>query len=168
MDSKTLKHSWQSIKDELPKTILQVLISAVGFLLALAVNSMVANHTDREAYESILKSIKSEAASNKAILENSFLQYLDHGIVIKEFSLGASQQALANPLFVRQAAPGVLESMNEYIRDLSLANGYRRVDEALQLSDSEKAAAWISNVHDAWRENLKKSEESIDKLLQLK
>jgi len=145
-----------------------VLISAVGFLLALAINAAVANRSDHEAYDSMLKSIKAEATSNQAILENSFLQYFNNGIVVKEFSLAAVQQALANPLFVRQAEPGLVERLNKYTRDLSLANGYRRVDEALQLSNDNRSAAWISNVQNAWGENLKNSKESIDGLLQLK
>jgi hypothetical protein len=62
----------------------------------------------------------------------------------------------------------VVERLNKYTRDLSLANGYRRVDEALQLSNDNRSAAWIRNVQNAWGENLKSSKESIDALLQLK
>jgi uncharacterized membrane protein AbrB (regulator of aidB expression) len=44
-------HYFNLIKDELPKTLLQVVISAIGFLIALAINSALTNRSERQAFD---------------------------------------------------------------------------------------------------------------------
>jgi hypothetical protein len=73
----------QTLKEEWPKTLLQVSLSALGFLIALAINSGLANLNERASYNSMLTSIRAEADLNETILTNSFEKYYENGLVLR-------------------------------------------------------------------------------------
>ncbi len=144
---------WPTIRKELPKTLLQILISAAVFLLAPAVNAEVSNRHDRGTYRSMIASIQSEAKANKAVLDTSFAEYFPSGVIIKEFSYSAANQCLSNPLFVKQAKQADIETLYVYVRDLSLSNRYRRVVENLAVHNRASDACF-ETVKQQWGQML--------------
>jgi len=68
-----------AIKNEFAKIALQVTLSAVGFLIALAINSALANRGERATYNALLKSLCAEAAVNKDSIGGKLSQTLSKG-----------------------------------------------------------------------------------------
>jgi hypothetical protein len=152
------------IKKEIPKATLQVVLSAGGFLIALAINSALASRSEVDTYNALLQSLRAEALINKTVLEVSYGKYYLNGMVLREFSLTSASQCLANPLFVRHARPAEIEALSGYILNLSLANSYRRVAESLQLSDHKDSEAWLESMKPVWGENLIDCGKSIEQV----
>jgi hypothetical protein len=124
---------WNSIKKEIPKTRLGVSVSGLGFLLALGVNHWSEAQKGKDAYHSMFTAIRSEAKANKSILDTSYANYFPDGLIVQEFSYSTVNQVFANPQFMKYAQPGDIEILNTYVRHLTLANGYRRVAETLNV-----------------------------------
>src|SRR5205085_6979911 len=91
------------IKEERYKIIVTLITGFISFLIALLINTAINNWNESKTHDSMLKAIKTEAESNRAILNGSFKKYYKDGIVLNEFSTGTVRQHLANPLFVKHA-----------------------------------------------------------------
>jgi hypothetical protein len=63
-----------AVEKEWAKTLLQVVVSALGFLLALGANSWLASRSEMDTYKSMLKSLKTEATINDNVLTQSYGQ----------------------------------------------------------------------------------------------
>jgi len=125
----------QALKRELPTTALQVAISAIGFLIALAINTALADRSEKDTYKSLLDSVRTEAKMNDDIRSSSFEKYYKNGLVLREFTLLSTSQSLANPIFVKYASASDFRALNNYVLNLSLANAYRRISENVYLTD---------------------------------
>ncbi|MFL6312590.1 MAG: hypothetical protein ACJ71W_10825 [Terriglobales bacterium] len=169
---KFLKENWlkygPAIKKELPKLLLQGLFSGIGFLVALWVNSLVANKNEAAVYQSMLKSIRAEANSNGEILSDSVFKYYRAGLVVREYSTASAALCLSSPLFAKHAKASDLEMISKYIRVLSLSNGYRRVSEAVILSDESARKKWLDPIQEEWTGNIEESGELIDQIVKMK
>jgi hypothetical protein len=154
--------SWvERLKEEWPKTFLQVSLSALGFLIALVINSGLANRSEKDTYISMLKSVRAEAEINNTIWHDSFDRYYDHGgLVLREFTLLSTSQCLANPVFVKHATQADLDRLNAYMLNLSLANGYRRISESVYLT-GERDPELRQRITDQWKKALDASREKI-------
>jgi hypothetical protein len=153
----------QTIKKEMPKKTLEIVVSATGFLLALGINSWVTNRHDEETFRSMLRSVQAEAASNEAVLNNSYGRYFDNGVVLKDFSVLVVSQSLTNPLFVKHLKPSELSLLNQYMRTLTLANSYRQRLEALTFGAANKdAEGWKENIMTVWRPTVNEAVAEID------
>lgn len=160
-----LLNRWlQTAKKEWPKTLLQIVVGALGFLLALGINSWVSSRNENDTYQSMLKAVRTEGEINNQVLKQSYDVFYPNGIVLKEFSLTTTQQMMANSTFVKHAPPEYLDTLVVYIRDLSLANGYRRVNEQIQLSPTPYER-WLDNIKVQWDEALNASRGDVTKVL---
>jgi hypothetical protein len=133
-----------------------------AFLLALLINSAIQKSHDNDTYHSMLISIQPEARSNQEIMGRSYGEFYRKGnIILRDFSTSATEQSVANPLFVKEAPPYDLDLLNRYIRDARLTNGYRRVFEAVKLgttnSDNDE---FIGPLRENWTKSL--SENAVD------
>jgi hypothetical protein len=154
--------------EEWIKTIVGFATSTLGFLVALLVNSYVELRRDKKAYCTMLKAIKAEAGNNKVILNDSFLRLYRDGVVIREFFLGAAAQCLASPLFIRHVKSSEIGVLNAYLRNITLANGYREKAERFRLDPKGKASQeWFGPLINCWDDNLKQCQDSIDQVLEL-
>jgi hypothetical protein len=167
-----LKRNWMkyrpAIKKELPKLLLQGLFSGLGFLMALWINSLVAKNNETAVYDSMIKSIRAEATSNGEILDDSVSKYYRVGLVVREYSTASATQCLSSPLFAKHAKTADLEMISKYIRVLSLSNGYRRVSEAVILSDASGKGIWLDPLRDQWVGNIQESGELIEQVGKMK
>jgi hypothetical protein len=159
---------WNGIKKELPKTLLGVAVSGLGFLLALGINQRAEQQKEKDTYHSMLAAIRSEATANHNILETSYEKYFPQGLIIREFSYYTVSQMFANPLFMKYAKPEDVETLNGYVRDLTLANGYRRVSETLTLQQPHDYNQWLDTVKNEWGERLSTLSADIDKVTKIK
>jgi len=137
----------------------------LGFFVALLLNSLVGYWRDRKTYKSMLRVIKGEAESNKCILYDSFYAHYQGGIVLREFSLDAVSDFVRNPLFVKHARFSGLETLQNYIRDLKLANAYRETAEDIHLK--KQGEEWLDGLIFVWEENLRNCEGSIEAVTSL-
>jgi len=153
--------------DDLIKTIVGFATSALGFLCALLINSYIGWWHDNDAYHSMMRAIVTEANSNKVILNDSFLRFYESGIVLREFSIETVDHYMNDPLFVKHAEPLDLSILNNYFRNLKLANAYRDREERFRL-DEKLRKDWLEPLIDSMRENLKLCQASIDEVLKLK
>ncbi len=144
-----------------------LLISTLGLLIALLVKSKIENLKDHRTYKWMLEAIDSEAESNKIILHDSFLKYFDCGVVARGFSMETARQYLGNTIFLKQAGGSDIETLNMYLLHLSLANGYREINERMQMGKEKNVEPMWVDLVNKWRDNLKNCYESIDKVRQL-
>jgi len=163
-----IQRLWNAIKGEAPKALLGVIISALGFLLALGINGWLERRTERETYKSMITAIRYEATANKNVLDTSYRKFFPDGLVIKEFSYSTITQAFANPIFIKYANSRDVETINAYVRDLTLANGYRRYVENLDLLHPSEYKNWRDQVTDQWGQRLPDLYTNIDKVLAIK
>jgi hypothetical protein len=159
---------WNGIKRDLPKTLLGVAVSGLGFLLALGINQRAEKQKEKDTYHSMLAAIRSEATANHNILETSYEKYFPQGLIVRELSYSTVSQMFANPLFMKYAKPEDIETLNAYVRDLALANGYRRVAETLTLQQPHDYNQWLDTVKNEWGERLPTLSADIDKVTEIK
>jgi len=159
---------WNAVKKELPKTLLGVAVSGLGFLFALGVNHWVEQQKEKDTYLSMLTAIRAEATANMNVLDTSYAKYFGKGIIVKEFSYSTVTQMFANPLFMKYARSEDVETFSAYVRDLTLANGYRRVAETLRLLRPPGYKAWLQSINAEWGERLPALSTDIDKVINTK
>ena len=147
------------------KFLLGVLATALGLLLGLLTNTLVNYVRNKKAYRAMLEAIKSEARANNAILKESFMPYFENGIVLRDLSFGTVSQYLANTLFVQYAAQSTIEVLNEYLRDVKLANAYRARTEKTRVAQEGKK--FLQSIIKHWAANLGKCESDIEEVLKL-
>src|SRR5208282_2655479 len=88
--------------DELPKNLFTIFLSAIGFLLALSVNGLLARLREINTVKSMLSAVHAEATSNETVLWSYTKEkLLSQGMVLKEFRIVTAQALLANPLFMK-------------------------------------------------------------------
>ncbi len=154
--------------EEWTKIIIGIATGTLGFLFALLVNSYVELRREKKTYRSMSLAIKAEAASNKVILQDSFLKFYRDGIVLRPFCLEAGAQFCANALFIKHATSTELEILNAYLRDIRLANAYREKAETFRLESKGKASQeWLGSLLDFWADNLQRCRSGIDEVLGL-
>jgi hypothetical protein len=157
------------LKKDVSKKTGEIVVSAAGFLLALAINALVAHHKDQGTYESMLKAVKAEAKSNEAVLEKSYGDfYFTGGIVLKDFSVAVISQSLANPLFVEHLKGEDLELLNQYMRTLTLANSYRRAAESIKLGSSVEKDGWLQRINEQWTPTINEADNETKKVGSIK
>jgi hypothetical protein len=159
--------TWIAVKKEFPKTLLSIAVSGLGFLLALAVNQWIGRIGEKETYDDMLKTINSELAYNRQIYETSYTKYLSNGLIFREYSYSAVSQVLANPLFSRYSSDDESEILNAYIRDISMANSYRRVAENAYFNPPQNDPNLTDRVVHEWcrvLDNLPKDFSNVSRL----
>jgi len=159
---------WNAVRTDLPKTLVGIAVSALGFLLALGINHWSEQQKEKDVYHSMLTAVRSEATANRRILDSSYEKYFPEGIVVKEFSYSTVTQMFANPLFMKYAKSGDIETLNAYVRNLTLANGYRRVAETLKLQRPPGYDAWLNSVNDEWGGSLPALSTDIDRVINIR
>jgi hypothetical protein len=148
--------------------LMNVLISGLGFLVALLINSGIENRKERETYHSMLTAVRSEALSNQNIIKTSYTKFFPNGIVIKEFSTSTLTQIFSNPLFIKHAKPKDIETLNVYLRDLDLANGYRRVSEEIKIMKPAVDPSWLTGITEGTKDTLADVTRDIEQVVQVK
>lgn len=144
------------------KAVLSVLSTALGVLLGLLGNGYVIWRQERDAYRGMLRSVASEAASNMVVLEKSFMEYFESGIVLRGFSTTAAARCVSDPLFIRFVRPAALELLHAYLRALVLANSYGEKSVQLQTEGHRKSVeVWLDDLISAGRDNLKECRKLI-------
>jgi hypothetical protein len=141
---------WSTIKDEFPKTLLGIVVSGLGFLLALFLNQWIGRIGEKDTYDGMLRAIKSELAFNKQIYETSYTQYLLKGLILREYSYSAVGQTMTNPLFRKYSSDDDGEILNAYVRDLLMANSFRRVAENTYFNPPPTDPTLMNRVRIEW------------------
>jgi hypothetical protein len=159
---------WNDVKKELPKTTLGIAVSALGFLLALGISHWSEEQRDIDTYHSMFTAIRSEAAANKKTLDISYAKYFPDGLVVQEFSYSTVTQMFASPLFMKHAKPDDIETLNNYVRALALANGYRRVSETLVIQHPRGYDDVMPGLDLVWGQDLPALAKQIDKVATIK
>ncbi|MGO4883649.1 MAG: hypothetical protein ACLP59_22940 [Bryobacteraceae bacterium] len=112
----------------------EVIISIVGFFLALFINSWIARQGEIETYQEMLKAVEKEANLNKAVLDEKVIESEDGKLIVGDLSTGVLAQTLANPLFVSHAGDANLGILEKYLADSTRVGSFRRALEELALS----------------------------------
>ena len=152
---------------EFTKALAGTLTVALGVLFGLLGNSYVTWRRERRAYRAMLRSVASEASSNKVVLVEGFLKFYATGAVLRDFSTAVVTQCVGNPLFVTYSKPRHLEAIYCYLRNVHLANAYREKAERLRMfedEEEERVADWLEGINDMWGRNLRECGQSIDEL----
>jgi hypothetical protein len=163
-----LRTIWSDFKKELPKTLIGISVSGLGFLLALGIDHWSEQQKDMETYRSMLTAIRSEAAANRATLDTSYATYFSDGLVVQEFSYSTVTQMFASPLFMKYAKPEDVVLLNTYVRTLALANGYRRVAETLNIQQPRGYDSWMPGLNKVWGQKLPELSKEIDEVAKIK
>jgi hypothetical protein len=146
-----------TLQHDISKKLLDVALSAIGFFLALAINSWLDRRRDAGTYKSMLRSIRSEAMSNLTIFKESIDEYFDKEdcLVLRDFNFSVTVQAISTPLFISHTPDKVIQLLNDYIRGMSLSNSYRRAYEQLSLYGNKGSfERWGGRIIEAWRKTL--------------
>lgn len=155
------------LRTELPKRLLDVGISAVGFLLALGVNSWIGDMHDQGTYQAMLEAMRAEARANENVLNNSYDNFMKGARTYTDFSVVVATQSLSNPIFVSHLKANDLEAINPYIRRLVEANTFRATD-ALIPSHGNKDQEWqrkaIRLLANEFKEDTRKDIRSVESL----
>ena len=156
------------VADEKYKLFGNAVVAAIGFFVALFANSNVDEWKERRSFATILTAVRAEASSNQIALRESFLPLYEEGLVLREFGTTAVSQALANTLFVKHASATQLETLAQYLRNISLANSYRAKAETIRSSESyftksseRSIKYWEPMLVGAWKVNLSECQKSI-------
>ena len=113
--------------------------------------------------------IASEGRNNMTVLNDSFMQYYNCGVVLRDFSTATVERCVGDALFVKHVQSAQLEMIYEYLRNLRLANSYREKAERLKLNhDNQTSAQWLKRITDMWGNNLKQCETSIGQIITLR
>jgi hypothetical protein len=153
---------WSDLASEIPKLVMEATFSAVGFFVALGINSWIDRRKEAEVFRSILQAIRAEATSNMEVIEDSYGQYFPGGIVLRDFNTSIVSQSVGNSLFVRHASGEDLRVFGQYIRVLTLTNSYRRVAESLEfMTTDEKRKLWLSTIKGALGNSVKQAKQEI-------
>lgn len=139
-----------------------IIVSFIGFFFALFVNSLNENRKERNAFAEIIKAIKAETEYNKFVHEESFLRYIEEGIVLRNFNLGTTKSVLSNPLFFRYASAKQISIVNKYLRDLELSNSYRSIVEKLRIEEPD--SIWLDSAISVWKNNLVECSERFNEI----
>jgi hypothetical protein len=153
---------------DLVKAGLHAATTALGVLLGLVGNGLVIWWRERRAYRAMLTAIASEGRNNEVVLHRSFLEYFKSCIVLRRFGTAAVGRCVRDALFVRHAKSKHLDILYEYMRNIGLANSYRKKAERLMLGrDKEAAEEWLPRIIGVWEKNLKQCEASINEVVAL-
>jgi len=142
------------------KGTLAAITTALGVLLGLLGNSYVQRRREVRAHQSLLRAIANEARSNRDVL-SGFWKHYSGGIVLQEFNTEAVKRCLGDQQFIKYADSEYLNNAYEYLRNLCLANSYRRKNEELRFNQKD-AEQWLESLIDAWRDNLSRCDKSIE------
>lgn len=112
----------------------EVIISVVGFFLALFINSLIARQNENATYKEMLAAVSQEATNNKPVVDEKLIYSENDKLIVGDLSTGVLTQALANPLFVIHAGDGNLKILEKYLADSTRVGSYRRALEDLALS----------------------------------
>lgn len=136
--------------------IIGLIISIVGFFLALSINSFQNRQAERSSFYDMIEAIKQEGEHNMDVLSHSFMEHFEHDIVVAEFSLSTLRASLANPLFMRYADYYTLQILNEYLRVLELSNGFAEATRLMRIGNNfnEQYLPQNEYIINDWRDNL--------------
>ena len=155
------------VRTELPKTFLGVCVSAIGFLIALAIDGVIERSREQSTFKSMLVALHAEADANKDVIGLGWNQFFpDRGIVLREFRTATAQGLLANPLFMKYASDTEITSVSACVSVLALQNSYRRILETFEIensrSSSQQLGRWLRGAQDVAGSALQEAETCID------
>lgn len=166
---------WNYVATERHKLVANAIAATVGFFFAFIGNSYVDDWKERRTYLATLAAVQSESASNKVALDESFVPLHLEGIVLREFSVVLVSQALSNPSFVKHASVEQVQTLSEYVRNLTLANAYRSKIELIRFNadyftapSNSTLKEWETQLVPSWTKNLSACATSIQKVEALK
>jgi len=158
------------LREERHKIIVDIAVTASGFLLALLANSAVDDWKEKQACDSVIRAIRAEAVSNEVVFRESFERYYQHGkgTVLRSFQLSSATVGFSNPVFLDHASSEQVSALAKYIRDLTLANAYREKVEKLRFPKPDpEAADFDKAITDVWKSNLDDCRGSIKTITEL-
>ncbi|MEO1260880.1 MAG: hypothetical protein AAFZ15_18925 [Bacteroidota bacterium] len=127
-----------------------LLLSVVGFFLALYIDSLRERSQQHETYASLVEAIRQEAEFNETVLTKSFLPYYEKKYVAARLSVTTVEASLSNSLFVHLADRSTIHLLNEYHRELELSNGFAETASLLRTVNNEVNPDMI----EAWGQNM--------------
>jgi len=86
---------------------------------------------------------------------------LSGGVVFKEFRIQTAESLLSNPLFMKFVKKSDIPTINSYVSELALMNGYRHTWEDLEIKSSEATKGWLSNLKQTMTDHLNFIEHDI-------
>lgn len=96
---------------------------------------------------------------NQNIVRDSFEMWYKVGFVFATLNLDATAQYMANPIFIRYAAPDDLAAIWNYRRHVQLGNAYRaRHEECRRNHETDM----LNSINKSWESNMKKCKAAID------
>ena len=129
------------------------ILSVLGFILALSVNSWRSQQAEVASFRSIVDAIQQEAVHNDDVYRHSFQPHYQNDIVATEFSVSTIRSSLANPLFVRHADHDTLQILSRYLRDLELSNGFAETVRLIRTGSAGYAVP--QEIITSWGQNLR-------------
>src|SRR5665213_3373131 len=85
------------------RLITDLIISCGGFLMALYINTALDRRRERREFKSLFTCVAGEAISNRLILHEGFLAFLDEGIITRPLTTICVESAISSALFARYA-----------------------------------------------------------------
>lgn len=152
-------------RDKLVEIAIGTATSTVGFFCALFINSYLEFCREKKGYRAILESIRQEAESNRAVLEQSFAEYYRKGLVLRDLSVSGVRQGIAMPMFTKNARGSEARVINRYLRNIMLCNAYRQ--KAEQFRTDGKGQVWLAGLIENWGKNINDCFVSTDEVLKL-
>lgn len=125
--------TFEEFRKTLSGKLVDIVVGGVGFLLALLINSYIADRSDDGAYRALLAAVRVEAAQNEKIARDA-RHDTPPTISARELSDAIVLQAMSNPLFIRHVPAERLPDMGAYITYVDAMNTFRRSNEANRFS----------------------------------
>lgn len=153
----------QWLQDLGTKRIPEIVVTAVGFLAALLINSAIERDRARTNFRATLAALKAEATSNREVLDSSFKKFAKDGLVFRHFDIDVGSEAVRLASTVRHSNEGQIANIYRYVRDLRLANRY--ADELVlsaSAATAEPKRAWEPVLRKALSSHLSTCATSID------
>ncbi len=149
----------QHVNEEKYKLLLSTIVSSIGFLVALLVNSGLDRSREEQSYRSMVQAIKVEAQANREALETGFLKYFEAGVVLQQFSTSVATQYLATPTFLKFSPKDDVSRLTQYVRLLTLSNKYREKVETIRLDPGNEIDSGV--FVKVWKTNLEQCAKAI-------
>ena len=149
--------------EEVRKFLLTLVSTALGFFLALWVNSMVEHSKEHKAYRSIVRSFQTESDGNKDVLLHSIVPNLGPDrIIYRNFSVSSVENALGNPIFLANVSDADVRTLNEYILYLKRTNLFIAADTKYKYDSSLQK--WRRTIDERlWQEMIALDSQNIRK-----
>jgi len=117
----------EELKKEWIKFLFSLLATAVGFSIALWVNTYRANNKDKETFKTTQRMILNETEINQVIVDSSFVKfaYDTPGLIFGELTTNVSNDLIKDQIFISHTSDSLLISLQNYHRYIRILNTYR-------------------------------------------